>query len=262
MLKYALFALPGPGDAFLKAAAGRLPEAIVHAEPDDFSTHSVRRIPAQSSQLVETLKALGIELILVAGWERRIAPAQYEWLSKGAWNIHPSLLPKYRGHNPYFWAIANGETETGVTIHQLTPELDCGPILLQMRLALAQDETIGSLWKKLGELGAAAALEALDRIERGDISLRDQPEGKFLTAPMVTPDALVVDSSMTMEEAERRVRAANPFYGAAVRLGNNLVRVFETSRAPEGPEIACRDGKLFATVIQAEARGLVSGKRY
>lgn len=264
MLRYALFTLPGPGDAILAATAerGLSPTLLVHAEPGDFSSSAVRRLVYDAPHFMATLHENGIEAILVAGWDCKIPVADYAWLKYGAWNVHPSLLPRYRGFNPYFWVIANGEAETGITVHGLTDRFDAGPILLQRRVALRPDETLASLWQRLSAEGAAAVCEALPLIANGTPPLTAQDPGEWPRAPRVTPAMLLLDSRRTKEENARLVRAANPFYGAVWRDGERLVKVFAVADAGEGPLVLCRDGHLVASVVQTEERGLMTGAQY
>ena len=264
MLRYALFTLPGPGDAILAATAARglAPLLLVHAEPGDFAASAIRRVPGDDPRLVETLRESGVEAILVAGWDCRIPVADFDWLKLGAWNVHPSLLPRYRGFNPYFWVIANGETESGVTVHRLTDQFDAGPILLQRRLALRTDETLASLWQRLSAEGAAAVCEALPLIAGGAPLLGEQAPGDWPKAPRVTPAMLLLAPNRMKEENARLVRAANPFYGAVLRDGERLIKVFEVSADGDGPLVLCRDGHLVASVVQTEEQGLMTGAQY
>ena len=88
----------------------------------------------------------------------------------GCINVHSALLPKYRGMLPSFWVLANGETETGVTVHYMDEKLDNGEILAQQRVSIAPDETQHSLLMKTKTLGAELVLEVLDQIENGTVS--------------------------------------------------------------------------------------------
>jgi methionyl-tRNA formyltransferase len=283
VLSYALFALPGPGDAVIRTtqAAGCPPALLVVAAPDDFSASPLPRVVARETDIPRALNDSGIEAIVVAGWEERIPEHVYAACRHGGWNIHPSLLPAYRGHNPYFRVIRDGLTETGVTIHALSPRLDAGPILLQKRISLQPDETLGSLWAKLAQLGADALLEALPRIGSNDCVLEAQPAGDFPMARKVQPDDLLIRSSMTVKEALRLVRAANPFYGAFFAWRGRMLKVFEAealpsleatdslreklpanaARSDDGPVIELVDGRIVATVLDLEGVGIVSGRR-
>ncbi len=266
MIRYALMAVPGPGDAFLRRAAEREkpPAVIIRQYREDFPEAPCR------CETIDDLDAWdpaaeGIDALLVTGWEKRIAGRFRERFRLGGWNVHPSLLPDYRGHNPYFHVIREGREETGVTVHALTDEIDAGPILLQRSCPVRADETIGTLWAKLNELGAEAGLEALALLEGNLPALRPQPasaEG-CPRAPRVRSEDLVLGPGLTRVQALRLVRAANPFFGATAPCVGTMVKVYEARAEGEpgasGPCIACSDGRIVATVLDVPGRGFVSG---
>jgi methionyl-tRNA formyltransferase len=251
VIRYALIALPGPGDAAIRMteSEGCPPSLLVAASRDDFRTSTIPRTSARDLELARVFREAGIEAVFVVGWEERIEPMAYEGCRYGGWNIHPSLLPAYRGHNPYFHVIRNGAVETGVTVHGLTSELDAGPILLQKRVAVRSSETLGSLWARLGQLGAETLVEALGIIDRGGYVLHAQPAGAFPVAPKVQPSDLVIESSMSVDETLRLVRAANPFYGA----------VFEWKRRGRGGDRGDHEGPGARMVKVFEAAPLRHG---
>lgn len=260
-LKFALFALPGPGDAIL--AEGPSPEILI-SHPDDFASYPGRKISSSDPTLVERLREAKIDLVIVAGWEERIPESVYSWTRFGGWNIHPSLLPRYRGQNPYFHVLANGERETGITVHRMTNEFDAGPILLSRRVAIATHETIGSLWHKLCLEGAHALQQALEMIRDG-ARVSDQEPGNHPCAPRVKADDLFLRSTFTVERALNLIRAANPFYGAPYILDGEILKVYEARAAREGDEhlvMECADGKIAFTIVSAERFGIVSAERY
>lgn len=268
MIRYALFALPGPGDFVIRmtSEAACPPSLVVVSSPQDFDSLSIPRVDGTDQRLPDLLREAGIEAVIVTGWEKRIEPSIYSWCARGAWNVHPSLLPLYRGHNPYFYAIRDGVSETGVTVHALTPELDAGPILLQKRYAIKTNETLGSLWASLGALAGTAVIETLSLLERGDVSLTPQPSGLFPPAPKVQPNDLVIRPTHSIEEALRLTRAANPFYGVFVTQAGRTIKILEAAVTDSfcdtrGPVISLCDGAIVATVIEIEGVGIVSGAR-
>ncbi|HBW48266.1 TPA: hypothetical protein DEF17_10135, partial [bacterium] len=170
MLRYFLMALPGSGDAFIAEAmrAEILPLFIVRMDSNDFSEVNIPLV-SRDELTSALIKESEIDSVIVAGWEEKIPSWIYSSTRRGGWNIHPSLLPNYRGHNPYFYAIRDGLKETGITVHSLSEELDCGDILLQRRIAISKSDTIGSLWKRLNQLGAEAGIETIRLLSEGKI---------------------------------------------------------------------------------------------
>lgn len=172
------------------------------------------------------------DLLLVATYDRKIPESVLARARRGAFNFHPSLLPKYRGHNPYFWAIRNGETESGVTLHRMTERFDDGPTLLSERLAVAPVETLGSLWRRLGNLSGVVAEKFLRSLAAGE-TLVETPQGEEnpAPAPRVRDEHLRLAGSHTRNEADRIVRAANPFYGARATISGVELTIWEVAPA-------------------------------
>ncbi|OIO31451.1 MAG: hypothetical protein COS94_04600 [Candidatus Hydrogenedentes bacterium CG07_land_8_20_14_0_80_42_17] len=268
MLRYFLMALPGSGDAFIAEAmrAEILPLFIVRMDSNDFSEVNIPLV-SRDELTSALIKESEIDSVIVAGWEEKIPSWIYSSTRRGGWNIHPSLLPNYRGHNPYFYAIRDGLKETGITVHSLSEELDCGDILLQRRIAISKSDTIGSLWKRLNQLGAEAGIETIRLLSEGEIKTFCQPKGKYPTAPKVKSSDFILSSEMSCEEANRLVRACNPFYGAYYEINGKKIKIFEVdtlacNQKRKNPILRFRDGELAATIIEDEEYGLMSGEKY
>ena len=118
--------------------------------------------------VLEELRALAPEVIVVAAYGKILPQALLDIPSKAIINVHSSLLPQYRGAAPINWAVLNGDRETGVTIQYMAAELDAGDILLTKRTPIGPEEDAGELTARLAELGGEAASEALALLERGE----------------------------------------------------------------------------------------------
>jgi methionyl-tRNA formyltransferase len=130
----------------------------------------------------------------------------------GGINLHASLLPKYRGAAPINWAIYHGETETGVTVIHMTPQLDAGPCLVQLRTAIGPDETAPELEARLAELGTGAVLEAIGMLARGEGAAGMAQESTVATkAPRLKKEDGLVDWSRSAAEIVNQVRALKPW---------------------------------------------------
>jgi methionyl-tRNA formyltransferase len=160
-------------------------------------------------------------------------------------NVHPSLLPRWRGAAPIERAIEAGDTETGVTIMRPTAELDAGPICLQRSEPTRPDDDYGSLAARLASLGGELLVEALDT--RPECT--DQPADGVTYAEKIEAGDRRLDPAQTAEELERRVRALHPHIGAWVPLPDGQrLRVRRAAAAEDGPaagELAGRDGRLL-----------------
>jgi methionyl-tRNA formyltransferase len=133
-------------------------------------------------------------------------------------NIHPSLLPRWRGAAPIERAIMAGDERTGLTIARVTEGLDAGPIALAEPVEIAADEDYGSLSARLAESGANLALEALRRREAGTLELTDQDETGSTYAEKIAPSDRRLDPARSAEELARTVRAFHPHIGAYLGL--------------------------------------------
>jgi methionyl-tRNA formyltransferase len=166
-------------------------------------------------------------------------------------NVHPSLLPRWRGAAPIERAIMAGDAETGVSIMRVTEGLDSGPVALQERLAIADGEDFGSLSPRLAELGGALMVRALSLRERDELELRDQDDAAATYAEKIAADDRRLEPSRAAIELERAVRALTPHVGAYLRLeGGERLGVRRAVAADDGPA---------AGELAADGRGLVLG---
>src|SRR5215470_5841459 len=141
-----------------------------------------------------------------------------EWLLRiprlGCINVHSSLLPKYRGAAPMNWAIANGETQTGVTIMQMDPGMDTGPMLGSRVVEIGEYETAVELSKRLSKLGAELLSEKLPLVERGEIEHLAQDDSQASYAPILKREDGLIDWSMPAKRISDRVRGFQPWPGS------------------------------------------------
>jgi methionyl-tRNA formyltransferase len=161
-------------------------------------------------------------------------------------NVHPSLLPRWRGAAPIERAIEAGDEETGVTIMRPTAEYDAGPIAVQRAEAIRPDDDYGSLAARLAALGGELLVEALDL----EPAFREQPENGVTYADKIGPQDRRLDPALTADMLERRVRALRPHIGAYVelpwdeRLGVNRAALAPGDGPPPG-ELAATAGRLL-----------------
>jgi methionyl-tRNA formyltransferase len=163
-------------------------------------------------------------------------------------NVHPSILPRWRGAAPIERALVAGDTVTGVTIFQITAGLDSGPIALTQHEPVRRDDTAGSLSSRLGALGARLLIEALDREEAGVLELVEQPEEGVTYAEKIQPAERRLDPRRPAVELERIVRALTPSIGAYLELeGGEHLGVLQarvTDAAAGVGELSVADGRL------------------
>lgn len=197
----------------------------------------------------------------------------------GCVNVHPSLLPKYRGAAPIPWAIAGGERVTGVTTMFINERMDAGDILLQREVAIDDDDTGGSLQEKLAMEGASLLVDTLDLIRGGKAQRRPQADVGATYAPMLKKADGRIDWTMPAIQIHNRVRAFNPWpgsfceapAGSGVLLRVLATRVEEgTGPAPggiiewrgKGPLVRTGDKAIRLVEVQPENRRVMSGQAY
>ena len=191
----------------------------------------------------------------------------------GTLNIHASLLPALRGAAPIQAAIRDGLGETGVSIMQMVPALDAGPVLLQARTTVLADETAGELALRLSELGAGALIEALALLELGLARPEPQDEARATYAPKLTRETAQVDWTRTAHEVGAHVRAYDPRPGAWARLHGAEVKLYGARIAPrggghepgevmaidrEGMLVACGGGAVRIVAVQPAGKRRLS----
>jgi len=188
-----------------------------------------------ASDFFRLIERYAVDLLLSIGYPRFLPTAVLEKPPGGGVNVHPSLLPRYRGPSPVFWQIALGEEESGVTLHRMTAEVDAGPILLQVKTRIVPEETTGALYLRLARLAASLLPEALTRLETGALPERQPDFGIGSTQRRFQNEDSLIDWSQPAEDLARLVRACSPFPGAQTRLvDGECVRIWR-ARAWEGP---------------------------
>lgn len=154
------------------------------------------------------------DALVVAAYGQLLGAETLEATPGGAWNVHASLLPAYRGAAPVERAIMAGEKMTGVSVMRMTEGLDTGPFALWRETPVASDTTGGELTAELAKLGAEAIVEALDLIETGAEELEEQNEARASYAEKISPGERFIDWSMEARQVHDHIRALSPHIGA------------------------------------------------
>lgn len=169
----------------------------------------IRRAPN-----VELLQSFTADLMVVVGYGQLIPQNIIDLAKHGILNVHASLLPAYRGAAPIQWAIANGETRTGVTIMQIDAGLDTGDMLLAHLVAIDPDETAPELSARLAPVGAELLIEAICQIEAGTVEREKQDDREATFAPILKKEDGLIDWSRPAQEIYNRLRGFTPWPGA------------------------------------------------
>jgi len=174
----------------------------------------------------------------------------------GSVNLHPSLLPAYRGAAPIVWAVIDGRTETGITTFLLDPRVDAGDILLQRRVAIGPDETAGELEGRLAELGADLMRETVDGLETGTVRPRPQDREQATRAPKLTREDGRIDWNQSARVIRDRIRGTNPVPGAFTEWQGIPLKIHRASLAGTG-----RRAEPGTVLVADPRQGLVVAAR-
>lgn len=188
---------------------------------------------------IERLKTFDADLFVVIAF--RMLPRQVWQMPRlGTFNLHASLLPKYRGAAPINRAVMNGETETGVTTFFLKHDIDTGDIIAQRRLPIGEDEDAGSVHDRLMALGAEMVIDTVHGIIEGDghVPTHPQPEGDFIPAPKIFTETCAIDWTRPCGQVRNHVRGLSPYPAAFTSIANIngevfKLKVFEGRRADD-----------------------------
>src|SRR6266571_5425008 len=189
--------------------------------------HQPEKIRAPEVQ--QLLERLAPDVIVIIAYGQ-IIPARLLTIPKLGWiNLHASLLPKYRGAAPIQWAIANGETQTGLTTMRIDAGMDTGGILLQKPINISPDDTTASLATRLAEAGAPLMAETLRGVGAGTISAKPQDHAQATSAPLLKKDDGKIDWARSAHEIYNRIRAFTPWPGAFTTFRGNTYHLVAES---------------------------------
>lgn len=244
-------------------------KALEHGIPV-FQPERIRRPAA-----IEELTALAPELMVVVGYGQIIPQAILDIPPRDILNVHASILPKYRGAAPIQWAIANGETRTGVTIMRIDAGLDTGDILATEETDIGPEETAPELSERLAELGAGLLARTVSRLDT--IAPRPQNPAEATYAPVLKKEDGVIDWGRPAAEIDARMRGFQPWPGAVTTFRGQRLHLFRAKPvydrrlgAPGSLRVADRsllvacgsDSALELQEVQLEGRKRVSAEAF
>lgn len=184
-------------------------------------------------EVVEEIRQFHPDVIVVVAFGQLIPKAILDMPQYGCVNVHASLLPKYRGAAPIQWAVIDGEEKSGVTTMQMDEGLDTGDMLLTEEVVLDPQETGGSLFDKLSEVGAGLLLKTLDELEAGNVHPQKQPsESTTAYAAMLTKKMGEIDWTQSAVQIERLVRGLNPWPSAYTHFGQKTLKIWGAAVHP------------------------------
>lgn len=231
----------------------------------------------KDSLFLSTLKELSPDLIVVFAYGKILPKEVLDIPKEGCWNIHLSLLPKYRGASPVQWALLEGEKETGVTIMLMDEGMDTGPILLQKCLPIEEEDNAQTLLQKLSELSVSALKEALDLWKEGKLKPEPQSNEGVSYAPLIKKENGFFTFEEPAELIVRKLKAFYPWPGVFTKYKGKLLKLYSAKVLPfegeakpgevlkidkEGILVATSKGALFLKEVQLEGKKRVSAYEF
>jgi len=232
----------------------------------------------KSSEFLNQLKKLQPDAMVVVAFS--ILPEEIFSLPPlGTINLHPSLLPQYRGAAPIQWALINGDEETGVTTFLIEKKVDTGKIILQRKVRISPDETYGELSERLSKIGAEVLVESLNLIQHPDFKPLPQDSSKSSKAPKIKKEDCRINWSNSALRIKNLVRGLSPEPGAFTTFKDKTVKIFKTEILEEknhsngfgeiilasdkgGLAVKTGQGSLRLLALQLEGKKIISGEEF
>ena len=220
----------------------------------------------KNEEFINKIKALKPDVIVVVAYGK-ILPKELLNIPKfGSINVHGSLLPKLRGAAPIQWSVLNGDKITGITTMFMDEGMDTGDMILQEKLEIGEDENVGEVWDRMGDLGADLLEKTISNLEQVKAQLPNpkdldevkklmgarKQEGEYTLAPMLDKEMSKIDWNKTSQEIHNLVRGLNPIMGTYTFFGEKKIKIWKTELLKEDS----RTGKP-GEVLAADKKELV-----
>ena len=193
--------------------------------------------PQKMSEITDFVKKIEKPAGVLVSFGRIIPQEIIDLFTPAIVNVHPSLLPKYRGSSPIESAILNGDEKTGVSLMKLSKEMDAGDVYSQEEIELSKTETASDLYKTCGEIGAEMLVRDLPKIISGEIKGQKQDDSQAEYCQLLKKsDALLSQNEQTAEQAEQQIRAFEIFPKSKIKLGEHLIIVKSAKVVSSNPE--------------------------
>lgn len=205
----------------------------------------------KTDEFLASLKSYQPDIIVVAAYGRILPASILELPPLGCINIHGSLLPRHRGAAPIQWTIIKGDKQAGVTIMKIDEEMDTGDILLPASIEVKEEDTAGSLFVKLSELGGVTLIKALDLLRQEKMTPIKQDHSLATMAPPLTKEDGCINWSLTAKELHCLIRGLDPWPMAYSVLHGKRIKLFS-------PEVVYKDSDLPpGTILMSNKQGIL-----
>ncbi len=207
----------------MKIAESEVKKYAVSKKIPVFQPEKIRNNP----EFISKIKSLNADIACVVVYGKLLPKDFLDLFKFGCINVHPSLLPKYRGAAPIQWSIINGDKKTGVCTMYLDVGMDDGDIILKEEVDIGEDENAGELWDRLSTLGAKLLVKTLDNIKNGIIK-REKQGDNFTLAPKLEREISKIDwENKTAIQIKNLIRGLNPGMGAFTIINNKKVKFWK-----------------------------------
>lgn len=225
----------------------------------------------KSPEFLAELRGFGADLQIVVAF-RMLPVAVWDMPPLGTYNLHGSLLPRYRGAAPINHAIIKGDQETGVTSFKLKHEIDTGDILIRRSLAILEDDDAGTLHDKMMLLGAEVILDTVRIIEKGTVTFIQQNDEEATHAPKIFHETCKIDFTHTIRDVYNFVRGLSPYPAAWCMIDGKEMKVLKATKEasmddnPNGTivtdnkkllKVKCKDGYIHFVLVKPEGKKLM-----
>ncbi len=236
-----------------------------YAEENNIPVLQPKNLKAES--FIKELKSYKADLQIVVAF-RMLPVVVWDMPKMGTYNLHGSLLPKYRGAAPIHWAVIRGEKETGVTSFKLKHAIDTGDFMFQEKLEIGSNDTTGVVYEKLRFLGAEVILKTVNAIEKNDVKLIPQDESLVSKAPKLYHDTCKIDWNQSIDVVYDFIRGLSPYPTAWTILDELQFNIIECRKVNESHEndvgsyeflkkelrIYAQDGYIIALKVQLQGK--------
>ncbi len=247
------------------------PEVKVCALQHGLSVYQPKTL--RDGEAMKIIADLAPDCIVVVAYGKILPKEILDYPKYGCINIHASLLPKYRGSAPIQWSVINGEKETGVTIMQMDEGIDTGDMLYQKAIPIMIDDTAESMFEKLSALGGEMIVDALRKLEKGELKAIKQDDALSSHAPMLDKKISEIDWDQPAEKVHDLVRGLYSWPIAQTSLHGKKLKIYRTSlgkgRGESGAvvnttplTIACKEGAVVIEELQLEGKKRMDAKTF
>ncbi len=254
---------------------GRMHEPPVKLAANELGIETFQPETMRAEPVHERLRAADADVFVVAAYGKILPQAVLDIPRRGCVNVHASLLPRWRGASPIAAAIRAGDTVTGVSVMELVRKMDAGPVISRAEETIRSEDTTGSLEPRLAELGANELVRVLPQWLGGDLVAEPQDESLVTICSTLAKADGWLSNTMSADEAERAVRAFNPWPGAYVEYRGERLGIWRahvegaeteaagsTSVRSKKPAIAFRGGWLVLDEVQRPGGKRLAGEQF